>query len=104
MARYKGQRKVSKNERDFPHHVEMPLPPCGFGRRLDEMNDWHLEQGIQSVRGRGHYESDRHYIKWCFADRETAEAFKRAFGGYEPMPKNDPKALIDWAKRNIQDS
>jgi hypothetical protein len=56
----------------------------------------------QARHGRGYREGERDYIRWCFADAATAAEFRSRFGGTEPMPKDDPIALIEWAKRNIQ--
>ena len=39
MTRYKGRTRTS--QRDFPHRVEMIVPKGGFGKRLDEMHEWH---------------------------------------------------------------
>jgi hypothetical protein len=35
MARYKGQHGATMNERNFPHLVEIVIPPGGFGETLD---------------------------------------------------------------------
>jgi hypothetical protein len=34
MPRYKGRASPKAIEKDFPHVVEMPLPPRGLGDRL----------------------------------------------------------------------
>jgi hypothetical protein len=106
MARYKGRSTPKSIERDFPHIVEMAVPLGGLGRRLDAMHAFHLERGIQSRNGRRRRDQDgRDHIRWCFADAATAEAFASQFGGrrlIEPMPKDDPSALVEWAKRNVQ--
>jgi hypothetical protein len=40
MARYKGRTDPKIVKRDFPHPVDMVVPPGGFGSRLDAMCDW----------------------------------------------------------------
>ena len=50
MTRYKGRTRTI--ERDFPHRVEMIVPKGGFGRRLDEMHEWHRAHGIRPRFGR----------------------------------------------------
>ncbi len=45
------------------------------------------------------------YVRWCFDNRDIADDFALQFDGrrlIEPMPKDDPVALLEWAKRNIQ--
>ena len=47
MARYKGRTKTKLVERDCPHRVEMIVPKGGFGKRLDEMHEWHRARSIR---------------------------------------------------------
>lgn len=75
MARYKGRQSAKQIERDYPHHVDVPIPEGGLGTRLDHMHEWHRAQGIQSRRGSGGLSCAR----FCFADTETAEAFRAEF-------------------------
>jgi len=81
MSRYKGRSNTRLVERNFPHIVEMPVPAGGFGRQLDRMYDWHREHGIEARRGSGRREETRDFVRWCFADRDLADAFAAAFGG-----------------------
>lgn len=57
------------------------MPDWGLGRRLDDMYAFHSRHGITAQRGQGHREGEQYYIRWCFAERETAEAFASEFGG-----------------------
>ncbi len=65
--------------------VEMLVPRGGLGNRLDAIHDWRLARGIKSQRGperREVIDSDTpFFIRWCFADRATAEAFAAEFSG-----------------------
>jgi hypothetical protein len=79
MTRYKGRTKTSLIERDFPHHVELMVPEGGFGKRLDEIHDWHRAGAIQAMGGRGRRDESGWYVTWCFADAETAAAFRAEF-------------------------
>ena len=45
MTRYRGRTRTS--QRDFPHRVEMIVPKGGFGKRLDEMHEWHRARSIR---------------------------------------------------------
>ena len=77
----KGEQTAKKNERDYPHIVEIAIPEFGFGRQLDDMDRAHRKLGIQQRRGGGRRDENGFYARWCFADREHAESFARAFGG-----------------------
>jgi hypothetical protein len=75
-----GCRTSSKAiERDFPHIVEIVVPPGGLDTRLDAMYDWHRGRGVEAHHGSGRREEDRDII--LFADRELAGDFAAAFGG-----------------------
>jgi hypothetical protein len=52
-ARYKGQRSATMNERNFPHIVEIVVPPGGLGKTLDATYDFHSRNRIQAKRGQG---------------------------------------------------
>jgi hypothetical protein len=52
MTRYRGRTKTSLIERQFPHHVEMIVPEGGFGKRLDQMHEWHRARSIKPRLGR----------------------------------------------------
>jgi hypothetical protein len=84
----KGEQTAKKNERDYPHIVEMPLPEGGLGTRMEEMESAHRQLGIRQYRGQGRYGAaeNRWYARWCFADRQHAEQFARAFGGKVVSP------------------
>ena len=51
MSRYKGQQKAKHSEREFPHHVDIIVPPGGLGTRLDAMYEFHAQHGIKPQRG-----------------------------------------------------
>ena len=70
-----------RNERDFPHLVELALPPEGFRGVLLEIDAFHRDRGIPVRRGRNRYEADQFYIRFCFPDATIADAFRNRFGG-----------------------
>jgi hypothetical protein len=83
MGRYKESISFKAIERDLPHHIDMLVPLGGFGKRLDDMYEFHARHGIQPQRGQSHRDrKGRGYIRWCFADLEMAQAFANEFGGY----------------------
>src|SRR5262249_59976614 len=80
LTRYKGQLKASRTEREFPHHVDIVVPPGGLGRRLDDMYDFDIQDHIKPQRGHGTHNADGAVIRWCFADASLAATFASEFG------------------------
>jgi hypothetical protein len=70
-----------RNERDFPHLVELALPPEGFRGVLLEIDAFHRERRIPVRRGRNRREVKQVYIRFCFRETATADAFRNRFGG-----------------------
>jgi hypothetical protein len=68
-------------ERDFPHLVELVLPPKGFRGVLLEIDVFHREHRIPVRRGLNRHEVKQVYIRFCFPDAATADAFRNRFGG-----------------------
>jgi hypothetical protein len=83
MARYQGRLSPKSIERDYPHHVEIAIPPGGT--RLDAMHDLCAERGIRS-RAFTYRKEGEFYIRWCFADPAMAVAFAAEFNG--SIPRN----------------
>ena len=81
MTRRKREIVGLRNERDFPHVVELALPPEGFRSVLLEMDAFHRERRIPVCRGRSRHEVKQVYIRFCFPDTATADAFRNRFGG-----------------------
>ena len=69
------------NERDFPYLVELALPPEGFRSVFLEIDAFHRERRIPVRRGRSRYDVKPFYIRFCFPDTATADAFRNRFGG-----------------------
>jgi hypothetical protein len=69
------------NERDFPHLVELALPPGGFRSVFLEIDAFHRDRRIPVRRGRSRHEAERFHIRFCFPDTATADAFSNRFGG-----------------------
>ena len=81
MTRRKSEFVRLTNERDFPHLVELALPPEGFRDVLLQIGAFHRERRIPVRRGRSRYEVKPFYIRFCFPDTATADAFRNRFGG-----------------------
>jgi hypothetical protein len=99
MARYKGRLSPKSIERDYPHHVEIAIPPGGLGRRLNAMHALCAERGIPS-RAFTHRKEGEFYIRWCFADPAMAVAFAAEFDGSIPTntrPHSGGKPFLESA-------
>jgi hypothetical protein len=81
MIRRKSENVRLRNERDFPHLVELPLPPGRFRSIFLEIDAFHREQRIPVRRGRSRHEIEQFYIRFCFPDTAAADAFRNHFGG-----------------------
>ena len=79
MTRYKGQLKATRTEIEFPHHVDITIPPGGLGTRFDAMYEFHAQHGVKPQRGHGKHDADSAVIRWCFADASLAAAFASKF-------------------------
>src|SRR5262245_59070395 len=82
------------NERDFPHLVELELPPGGLPSQNLEFDAFHREHGIPIRRGRGRHEAEQFHVRFCFANAVTADALHQRFGGtrltYSPFKPGRP--------------
>ncbi len=81
MTRRKREIVGLTNERDFPHLVELALPPRGFRSVFLEIDTFHRERRIPVRRGRSRHEAEQLYIRFCFPEALTADAFRNRFGG-----------------------
>ena len=81
MTRRKREIVGLTNERDFPHLVELALPPGGFRSVFLEIDVFHRDRRIPVRRGRSRHEVKPFYIRFCFPDTATADAFRNRFGG-----------------------
>jgi len=81
MTRRKREIVGLSNERDFPHLVELALPPGGFRSVFLEFDAFHRERRIPVRRGRSRHKAEQSYIRFCFPDAVTADAFRNRFGG-----------------------
>ncbi len=79
MNRYKSRQSAKAVEEDFPHFVDIVVPPGGLGAKLDAMYDFHTQHGIEAKRGHGLRDHRGRVIRWCFADKATADAFAKEY-------------------------
>jgi hypothetical protein len=73
MTRRKREINGLANEQDFPHLVELVLPPGGFRSVFLEIDTFHRERRIQVRRGRSRHEAEQFYIQaWLRQAARTA--------------------------------
>ena len=76
------KRKVLATERKFPHIVEIVLPVHGLDVRVNrEMVTFCRLHKIRPRFGRRRKRTGQDYCRWCFSDKEIADAFREQFGG-----------------------
>ena len=99
MTRRKREMVGLTNERDFPHLVELAFAAGGFRSVFLEIDAFHRERRIPVRRGRSRHELEQLYIRFCFLDAFTADAFSNRFGGQcltyapgKPKPRTSPDA------------
>src|SRR5262245_24754426 len=81
MTRRKREITGLANEQDFPHLVELGLPPGGFRSVFLEIDAFHRDRRIPVRRRRSRHEAEQSRIPFCFPDTATADAFPNRFGG-----------------------
>jgi hypothetical protein len=79
MYHYNGRQSAKAVERDFPHFVDIVVPPHGLGKKLNGMYEFHTRRGIKPQRGQGRHDANGEVIRWCFADPANAHAFAAEF-------------------------
>ena len=67
MTRCKREIVGLRNERDFPHLVELALPLGPFRSVFLEIDAFHRERRIPVRRGRSRHEVKQVYIRFCFS-------------------------------------
>jgi hypothetical protein len=93
-----------RNERDFPHQVELALPAKGFRDVAQQIDAFHRERRIPVRRGRNRHKAKQLYIRFCFPDAATADAFRyrlsamQAAGGHWIGGASGAKDLFVEAK------
>lgn len=79
MNRHRTRRTAKEVEQDFPHFVDIAVPPSGLGSKLAAMYDFHARHRISPKRGHGRRDDRGGAIRWCFADPALADAFAQEF-------------------------
>jgi hypothetical protein len=81
MSRRKDEITARTNKQDFPHLVELLLPPGGLGEGDLAITAFHKERRIAPRFGNDRHEDGEFCVTLCFADAADADAFQHRFGG-----------------------
>jgi hypothetical protein len=94
MSRRKSGNTRRLNEREFPHVIELVVLLGSFGSRSAEFETFHRERSIPIRRGRSRHKANQSYVRFCFPDAATADAFQECFGGERLiLAPSKPRAL-----------
>ena len=80
MTQRKSEAAARTNEREAPHVVELAHPPDRLAV-VDAMYGFHHERGIAIRPGRRQRCGEQEFVRFCFLDATTADAFRESFGG-----------------------
>lgn len=76
MGRYKSVLMAKRDARQFPYHVDVPVPPEGLGTRLDVMSDWLVGTFGWNWRCHGGTAKGIHVARFMFRTQTDAAAFE----------------------------
>lgn len=69
-------------DKEYPHQVEIAVPPSGLGSQMDAMAKFSARWDYQTwIDIRGILPREQYFSIWCFTDPEHAEEFASKFGG-----------------------
>jgi hypothetical protein len=100
-SRRESHNDPHRNERDYPHIVEVMVPPASklatleaawaWHQTYNAMHEWHRTRFLESRTGHGRTEEQNRefvcFVRFCFKDPRDAEGFKARFGGCLVAPK-----------------
>lgn len=78
MACRKGELTKKRILADWPHHVEIPVPECGLGSRLNAMHEFCRGRDYRVV-GAGRRSVGQDAMLWCFSSQADAAAFEASY-------------------------
>jgi hypothetical protein len=98
MSRRKCETIGAMNERDFPHIVELALPPGGFSDQGEGFEEFHRERGIPIRPGRGRHEATQFYVRFCFPNATAADACHANADAQLPSPSPPRRSTSIWRR------
>lgn len=70
-------------DRDYPHQVEIVIPPGGLGQTLDALHAWAMRAGLDYKTRSVRFPVDA--MRWCFREAAAAEAFRKCWADGRPV-------------------
>lgn len=88
MGRYKSVLMAEKDAKDFPYHVDVPVPPMGLGKQMDVIEAWLRQVMGAEWREHGAGGGHNHVARYMFRTRMDAERFEAAWraGNFSASP------------------
>jgi hypothetical protein len=65
----------------LPYVVQVSVPAGGLGKRIEEMQSFYERHWLTARPTTSYRENHRDYVRWYFADEETAKKFSSEFDG-----------------------
>jgi hypothetical protein len=93
MTRYEGRQDPNAVGRDFPHFVDIGVPPGGLVNQLHAIYEFHGRRSIPPQRGQFRRGANGTVIRWWFADPDAARDFASEFGGTRTFHRS-PASLL----------
>lgn len=78
MGRYKSVLMATLDARDYPHHVDVPVPGMGLGKQLDDLENWLRQTFGAEWRQHGARTGGVHVARFMFRSCSDAELFEAA--------------------------
>lgn len=75
MGRYKSVLMAKKDAREFPHHVRVPVPAHGLGKRLITITDWLDKNFGNAWRMHSRFDKGVHTVGFMFRTEDDATLF-----------------------------
>jgi hypothetical protein len=87
MTRYEGRQDRNAVGRNFPHFIDIVVPPRGLVNQLHAIYEFHGWRSIPPHRGQFRRGANGTVIRWWFADPDAARDFASEFGGIKTFPR-----------------
>src|SRR5262245_9044929 len=104
MTRYKGRQDRKAVGQDFPHFVDMPVPPGGLVNQLHAIYEFHSRHSIPLQRGQLRRRANGTVIRWCIVDPDAAHDFVSEFGGIRTFHRSPELLPVLIEKMQIHSS
>lgn len=79
MGRYKSVLMAQRDAREYPYHVDMPVPPMGLGKQMDAIESWLRGALGDNWRKHGAGVGSAHVARYMFRSRTEADLFEAAW-------------------------